>query len=189
MPQARVLKSSELRHVLDSVSARSHAARNRAILLLTHWAGMRVGEVAALRVGDILAGDGSIAREIRLDAARTKSKRARTIYLGDKLRRELAGYRRHVRDRAHDQPLFTTQKHTRFSANSLCQAINTIYARAGMTGATSHSGRRTMITKLAHKGVGVRVLAEIAGHRDIRVTQAYIDVNEAMMRSAMEMAA
>jgi integrase/recombinase XerD len=36
--------------------------------------------------------------------------------------------------------------------------------------------------------VGVRVLAEIAGHRDIRVTQAYIDVNEAMTRAAIEMA-
>jgi site-specific recombinase XerD len=36
--------------------------------------------------------------------------------------------------------------------------------------------------------VGVRVLAVIAGHRDIRVTQAYIDVNEGMMRAAVELA-
>ena len=49
MPQARVLKASELRRVLDHVATRPHAARNRAMLLLTHWAAMRIGEVAALR--------------------------------------------------------------------------------------------------------------------------------------------
>ena len=66
--------------------------------------------------------------------------------------------------------------------------MNVIYARAGMEGATSHSGRRSLITSLASKGVGVRVLAAIAGHRDIRVTQSYIDVNDTMMRAAVELA-
>jgi site-specific recombinase XerD len=87
-----------------------------------------------------------------------------------------------------DGPLFCTQKRSGFSANTLCQTVNLIYARAGLNGATSHSGRRTLITTLAQKGVGVRVLAAIAGHRDIRVTQAYIDVNDAMMRAAVELA-
>ncbi len=67
--------------------------------------------------------------------------------------------------------------------------MKVIHTRAGMEGATSHSGRRKLITTLAQKGVGVRVLAEIAGHHDIRVTQAYIDGNEAMMRAAMELVA
>jgi integrase/recombinase XerD len=56
-----------------------------------------------------------------------------------------------------------------------------------MTGATSHSGRRTFITKLADKGVGVRVLMALAGHRNITTTQAYIDVNDDMKRSAVEL--
>ena len=38
-------------------------------------------------------------------------------------------------------------------------------------GATSHSGRGTFITALAHKGAGVRVLASLAGHRSIATTQ------------------
>ncbi len=44
-----------------------------------------------------------------------------------------------------------------------------------------------MITSLANKGVGVRVLAEIAGHRSIAVTQKYIDANPEMMRNAMNL--
>ena len=189
MAQAKVLTTKELRRVLDHISTRPHAGRNRAILLLTHWAAMRIGEVAALRVEDILGKDGTVKSEIRLDAARTKAKRARTVYVNERLRKELASY---AKDRfqhaAATAPVFPTQKRTAFSANSLCQTVNAIYDSAGLEGATSHSGRRSLITSLASKGVGVRVLAAIAGHRDIRVTQAYIDVNDTMMRAAVELA-
>ena len=41
----------------------------------------------------------------------------------------------------HDTPLFCTQKRTAFLTNSLCLLVNFIYARAGMEGAASHSGR------------------------------------------------
>lgn len=48
MAKAKTFSSTELRRVLDYIATRKHAARNRAMLLLTHWGGMRVGEVAAL---------------------------------------------------------------------------------------------------------------------------------------------
>jgi integrase/recombinase XerD len=47
--------------------------------------------------------------------------------------------------------------------------------------------RRSFITNLAARGIGVRVLAELAGHRSIAVTQKYIDVNDDMKRNAVEM--
>jgi integrase/recombinase XerD len=40
---------------------------------------------------------------------------------------------------------------------------------------------------LANKGISVRVLAEISGHRSIAVTQKYIDVNDDMKRNAVEL--
>ena len=54
-------------------------------------------------------------------------------------------------------------------------------------GATSHSGRRTWLTELSSKGVGVRVLAEMAGHVSIQTAQRYIDVNDEQMRRAADM--
>jgi integrase/recombinase XerD len=48
--------------------------------------------------------------------------------------------------------------------------------------------RRSFITNLANKGIGVRMLASLAGHRSIAVTQKYIDVNDDMMRNAVELA-
>ena len=185
MPQARTLTHKELRRVLDYVASRPHAARNRLVLLMTHWAGMRVGEVAALRVCDVLGQDGTVKAEIRLDAQRTKGKHARTVFLGDKLRKEIAAYAKTLDDQ--QGQLFRTQKRAHFTANSLCQTLKAIYAQAGMDGASSHSGRRSFITTLASKGVGVRVLASLAGHRSIATTQLYIDVNDDMKRSAVEL--
>jgi site-specific recombinase XerD len=60
-------------------------------------------------------------------------------------------------------------------------------SRAGLDGATSHSGRRSFITTLASKGIGVRVLASLAGHESIATTQAYIHVNDEMKRAAVEL--
>ena len=85
--------------------------------------------------------------------------------------------------------LFPTQKNPKrgFTANTLCQLFHKIYKDARMTGATSHSGRRTFITKLADKGVGVRVLMALAGHKSIATTQRYIELNPTVMKAAVEL--
>jgi integrase/recombinase XerD len=186
MKQAKTLTGKELRRVLDYVATRPHAARNRAIIMCTHFAGMRVGECAALRLSDVLGPEGQVRSEIRLAAEQTKGSRGRVVFVGERLRRELAAYVKQLPKAKADAPLFRSQKRGAFSANTLCQTLNRIYAAAGLAGATSHSGRRTFITTLASKGVGVRVLASLAGHRSIATTQRYIDVNDDMMRAAVE---
>jgi integrase/recombinase XerD len=190
MPQARTLTPRELRRVLDYAASRKHAPRNRLMLLMTHWAGMRVGEVAALRVQDVRDTTGSVLPEIRLSASQTKGQHARVVFVSERLRKEIASYLKTLpTGESGATPLFGTQKREAFSANTLCQTLNTLYRRAGLDGATSHSGRRSFITTLASKGVGVRVLASLAGHRSIATTQRYIDVNDDMKRSAVELVA
>ena len=83
--------------------------------------------------------------------------------------------------------LFSTQKQAHFTANTAAQHLQRLYAQAAILGATSHSGRRTWLTELSSKGVGVRVLAEMAGHASIQTTQRYIDVNDEQMRCAAEL--
>ena len=62
-----------------------------------------------------------------------------------------------------------------------------IYKAIGLKDASSHSGRRTYITRLANKGVGVRLLAALAGHSHISTTQRYIDVNSEQLSEAVEL--
>ena len=49
--QAKTLTPQDLRRVMDYVATRPHAARNRAIVLMMYYAGLRVGETASLRLG------------------------------------------------------------------------------------------------------------------------------------------
>jgi integrase/recombinase XerD len=198
MSQARVLTERELRKVLNFCNTQPHATRNRTMLLCTHMAGMRVGEVAALTVSDVLAMDGTVKEEIALSAQQTKGNKARTVLVPKKLRDELTCYLQQrygisnllaVTQTDTQRALFPTQKNpTRgFTANTLCQLFHKIYKDSQMYGATSHSGRRTFITKLADKGVGVRVLMALAGHKSIATTQRYIELNPTIMKAAVEL--
>ena len=74
-----------------------------------------------------------------------------------------------------------------FTPHSQPSNLQRLYQRAVIVSATSHSGRRAWLTELRSKGVGVRVLAEMAGHASIQTTQRYIDVNDEQMRSAAEL--
>ena len=84
--------------------------------------------------------------------------------------------------------MFTqTQKSKRFNTNALTQLVKRLYDRVGVVGASSHSGRRTFITRLATSGVSVRVIAEAVGHSSIATTQRYIDVNDELISNAVEL--
>ena len=188
MAQAKTLSKAELKQLLDVTNSCSrYAARDATMLLFTHLCGLRVGEVAALRFDDILDANGNVLDEMTLDAARTKSKRARKIFLPKQMKRQLQAYTSSVAKRPQHGYLFWTQKSARFSANTATQHLQRLYARAGISGATSHSGRRTWITALSQKGVSVFVLAEMAGHRSIQTTQRYVSVNDEMKRNAAEL--
>lgn len=187
MAQAKTLTQDELNKVLAYIAGRRYALRNRIMLLVSFYAGMRVGEIASLKVGDVMGQDGKVKAEVRLTADQTKGRHPRTVFLPKKLRDELQSYLDVRSVKEQKQPLFVTAGRRAFSANVLTQHFFWLYKRAGLEGASSHSGRRSFITNLANKGVSVRVLASLAGHRSIAVTQRYIDVNDDMKRNAVEL--
>jgi integrase/recombinase XerD len=185
MAQAKTLTAQEVKQVLGAIALDKHAKRNRAMFLLTCWAGMRVGEVAALSVGDVMDENGLVRNEIRLSGEITKNKHARTVFVNERLQKELQSYAKELERVNATDAFFYTQKRRAFTANTLAQHFFWLYKRANLQGASSHSGRRTFITTLAAKGVGVRVLAALAGHANITTTQRYIDVNDDMKRQAV----
>lgn len=187
MAQAATLTDTQLRRVLQYVSTRRHALRDRTILQVSFNAGLRAKEIAALLVGDVYGADGAVREHFNLRRAQTKGGHERTVYLNKTLRRALVEYRTQVEHSKPSDALFPTQKQAAFSANTMCQLFLEIYTATGIIGASSHSGRRTFITKLANKGVSVRQLAALAGHANISTTQIYIDVNAEQLANAVEL--
>jgi integrase/recombinase XerD len=113
--------------------------------------------------------------------------RARKIFLPKQMHRQLKVYVNSVAKRPQNGYLFSTQKSARFTANTATQHLQRLHARAGISGATSHSGRCTWLTTLSQKGVSVFVLADMAEHKSIQTTQRYVTVNDEMKRNAAEL--
>jgi integrase/recombinase XerD len=187
--QAKTLTPQELRRVLDYIATRKHAARNRAILLLLYYAGLRVGEAASLRVADVVDAQGHVRAEFLLRADQTKGGHARTVFISEKLRKELTAYLAATPSLKPKHKLFYSQKvgSDGFSANTLAQHFHYLYKRAGIVGASSHSTRRTFITNLAAQCFGVRVIMGLYGHLALSSVQCYIDVNDDQKRKAVEL--
>lgn len=187
MSQAKTLTPAEIEHVLAHIAQRSYPLRNRVMFLTGLWSGMRVGEISSLTISDVMNPDRSVKAEVRLTADQTKGRQPRTVFLPQKLQDELAAYLVLRTDAQPHHPLFVTAGRKRFSANVMAQHFHYLFKNAGIAGASSHSMRRSFITNLAARGIGVRVLASLAGHRSIAVTQKYIDVNDEMKRYAVEL--
>lgn len=186
MKQALTLTDTQYRQVIAFCSSRKHTLRDQTIIHMSFLAGLRAMEIAALTVGDVYAA-GAVRSQFNITGTQTKGGNTRAIYVSNKLKRVLTQYQPCVAGRTADAPLFLTQQHSSFSANTMCQLFLNIYSDFGLKGASSHSGRRTFITKLANTGINVRLLAALAGHQHISTTQRYIDVNDAQLAQAVEL--
>ena len=187
MSQAKTISDRELQRVIDYTNQTKFAKRNKTILLLTHWAGMRIGEVAALRYCDVLTTDQKIRTEIYLSAEQTKGSKSREVLLSERMQAELASYVLAHPCNDPKMPLFSTLRADGFTSNTLTHIVNGLYRQAGLDGATSHSGRRGFLTKLSEKGVSVRVMMQLAGHSAMSTTQKYIDTRPDILRNAVEL--
>ena len=187
--QAKTLSNDEIRKVLDYVATRKHSERNRAMIFTIFNTGMRVSEVANLRFKDVVDSEGAVRREIRLSAEDTKTKEARIVFVNDKLHKELTRYVKLYKPLNTNVKFFYIQKRASdgYSPNTLAQFFHYLFNRAGIAGASSHSGRRSFITNLANKGVGVRVIMGLSGHKALSSVQCYIDCNDDMKRSAVNL--
>ena len=85
-------------------------------------------------------------------------------------------------------PMIYSQQRTggHFSSQTLQILFKTLYSNVGIN-ASSHSGWRIFITDLSEKSVPVRVIQELARHRDLATTQRYIDVSVNKLRNAMNL--
>ena len=187
MRQAQTLNEAQLRRVLHYCRSRRHPTRDQTIIMVSFYAGLRAKEIAALVRADVFDEDGNVREQFILSAAQSKGGKTRTVYLSQRLRRSLSEYGNTISITNLSRPLFESQKGGHFSANTMCQLFLEIYKACGFKDASSHSGRRTYITRLANKGVGVRLLAELAGHSHISTTQRYIDVNAEQLANAVEL--
>jgi integrase len=118
--QAKTLNQQELRRVLDYTATRKHSTRNRVLVLVSFLSGMRVGEIASLRYSDVVSADGTIKNEIYLTAEQTKGSEGRTVFVSDRLRKELESYIVIYKPINTNRKFFYSQKSTSDGSSTIC---------------------------------------------------------------------
>lgn len=193
--RAKTLTDMDFKLMLDHVMVESHyPERDKLIFLLSYKAGLRVAEIAGLRWKDVTNARGEVGQVITHDiddkpvigfvvpADIAKKGSERRVPLHNDLKDALAQEAEtlcHTRG-WQNQPIVTSFGGS-IKPNTLQRYLSRMYASAGFYGCSSHSGRRTFITKTARRanvdGCSLRDVQQIAGHRNIETTEHYIDLS------------
>ena len=187
--KARVPSEAELKRLFGVTrAATAHATRNAAVLAMSYKLGLRAKEIASLTVRDVLDNQGRLREECELSATMTKGGKPRLAYLTNPaVRTALKNYLDERRRREDvlfnaEAPLFKSQKGGPFSPNTMQQLLHRLHQRAGIVGGRSHSGRRWFATELISKGVDLKAVATLMGHRSISMTAQYAEDNPQRLR-------
>ena len=195
--QAKRLSDIQLRTLLRHVEAETgFPERNRVIVLLSFKAGLRSKEIACARWGMVTDTEGNLSDALSLTNGASKGRSGRVIPLHRELKAALATL--HAQERAKDRGepddfvvVFSkgaTDSVTR--SNSVQFLFREWFTKLGFAGASSHSGRRTFITRAARKvsevGGSIRDVQALAGHSSIQTTQRYIDSDPEAQRKLID---
>jgi len=188
--QAKILSDTDVQDLLVYATTRRYPHRNVVIVLLSIKAGLRAGEIAKLTWSMVLDADGRIGNRIELHDRAAKKGSGRTIPLRRDLRRALQQLRRH--SGAEGTVIRSERGGSRgMRPGSVVNWFRRLYQEIGLRGCSSHSGRRTFITNAARlvfkAGGSLRDVQQLAGHRSIEQTQAYIDASARAKRRLIEL--
>jgi len=195
--QAKTISDIQVRTLLRFVETETaFPIRNVVIVLLSFRAGLRAKEIAGVRWRMVADAEGKVTDGLSLTNGASKGRSGRVIPLHAELRPALVALHQHELAQGRGDPddflvVFTkgsTDPVTR--SNSIQFLFRTWFKKLGFTGASSHSGRRTFITRAARKvsevGGSLRDVQALAGHSSIATTQRYIDADPQAQRKLID---
>lgn len=175
---ANILQKKDLKKVLQWVGNRRRHHRDTAIILLSFKAGLRACEIAGLDWSMVTTSSGALGRSLAINRSIAKNGRARRVPLHPQLRTALGTLNISL-GKPRTGPVIESQRGGNLTPGSVVNWFSALYSQVGLQGCSSHSGRRTFITKsarmLARVGGSLRDVQELAGHSALTTTERYIE--------------
>jgi len=177
-----VLSYQEVENLLASADISTPLGiRNRAILETFYASGLRVSEIAELKLRDLHLEEGYLR-------CLGKGDKERVVPLGsnarDFLRRYLEFVRPSLARGSRDEHVFLTIRHRPFSRKGLWKMIKIHALRAGITkNVTPHTLRHSFASHLLAHGAPLHVIQEMLGHADIGTTEIYTHVDPLRLKT------
>lgn len=189
--QAKVLSDAQVRAALAAASGRRYPERDRVMILLSVRAGLRAKEIAMVTWDMVTDAEGNVGDALHLVNGASKGKRGgRTVPLNKDLRAALIALKARRNAEPEDR-IIHSERDAGMSPGAVQVWFHRLYESLGFKGASSHSGRRTFVTRCAKRiveaGGSLRDVQELAGHASLATTQRYIQGDTEAKRKVVDL--
>lgn len=162
------------------------AIRDRTLVELLAATGLRVSEVACLRL-DQLFDQGRARDTLHLQPGQTKRRRGGKLPLNERIRAMLELYAVWLHGWYEGQWLFPGYEDRHITPRAVQKVIRQLAKAAGLTKkVTPHSLRKYFINRLLDAGVDIRTVKTLSRHASFESLHAYTESNEDDARRAVE---
>ncbi|MEH1971106.1 tyrosine-type recombinase/integrase [Nostoc sp.] len=183
--QAAVLTDADYSKIRKQIRSQKY----KLLLDLAWYTGERWGALVKLKLLDVYNLDGTPSEYINFRARTRKAtpngkRQTRQVPVHDTLAELLAAYKPEpgsvwlFPSRTGDEPM---------GLRGADQILRIAVERAGLAakGISTHSTRRSFITKLANRGVSLATIKKATGHTDLKVLSRYIEVSDEDVKHAI----
>lgn len=182
--QAAILTDGDYSKIRKQIKSKKY----RLLLDIAWYTGERWGAIVQLQVADVYNSDGSPRQFINFRARTRKAspdgkRKTRQVPVHSVLSESLSTYHSEESawlfpDRTGESPISL-----RWADMILRHAVD----QAGLSakGISTHSTRRSFITKLAKRGVSLATIKKATGHTDLKVLSRYIEVTDDDVKEAI----
>ncbi len=170
--QAEILREDQLEELLGTLSS-----KHKLLFGICYYTSCRISEALKLERSDF------ISDRIVFRASTTKTKRTREVKIPQKLAQIIEEVGLPAKGYLFPSPTGTGHMSRQAADKALREACDYI----GLQGVSTHSFRRTGITKLHDAGVPLRTLQQRTGHASLANLALYVEVNQANVDAAGEL--
>ncbi|MGE7093678.1 tyrosine recombinase XerC [Lysinibacillus sp. NPDC048646] len=176
------MNMDEATQFIDGIQPNRASPRNYCMMMFFLNLGIRVTELCQLNKSSIQG---------RYLTVIGKGNKERTVYLNDSCMQALADYEQSGKTaykEEGDEPLFISQKGTRFTRQTVAKIVKQINKQSGLQKErlTPHKLRHTSATMMYKAGADIRSLQHILGHSSVATTQIYTHIEDEELQHVLE---
>jgi len=165
----KVLGEEELARLFNGLDNLKH----KAMLFTAYSAGLRVSEIAALKIKDIDSG------RMQIFIENAKGKKDRYVNLSPVLLDILRAYIKTYKPKPRLYLFESEQSGTAYPVRTIQKIFQSAKNKAGINKDVGvHSLRHSFATHLLEKGTDIRYIKDLLGHFDIKTTERYLHVSK-----------
>jgi site-specific recombinase XerD len=168
--------------VVNTISAKRQALRNRVLVLLMLNTGLRAGEVCNLEIGDLEISD----RKGDLFVRKGKGRKQRHIPLNKQARKGLVDWLA-IRPETEHTWVFLGQRGDQLSTSALRRIVSELAyaAKLDPQEVSPHVLRHTFGKRLIDQGVSLEKVAALMGHSNLNTTRIYLTPGQIDLEQAV----